>query len=231
VVAAPPSGTGGAPYGFRVGGPPLIGRNVGRELARRELAKPIYAQGVSLAERILARIARFLSRLFQQVNTTVPGGWWAVICLATLAVIVLGVVLTRLGPISLAHRSRGASLLDANAATARDHRERAQRLAAAGDWAAAIREILRAIARDLEERAILPPRAGRTADELALEAGRALPGCAGELWSAARVFDDVWYGEQPGTADGYAQLRRLDAAVRAAKPVPLEPASATGSAM
>jgi Domain of unknown function (DUF4129) len=231
VVAALRAGAGGAPYAFRVGGPPLIGRNAGRELARRELAKHIYHQGVSLTERILERIAGFLGRLFDQVNATVPGGWWAVVVLVALAVIVLGIVLTRLGPISLAHRAPGAPLLGTNIAAARDHRERAQQLAAAGDWAAAIREILRAMARDLEERAILPPRPGRTTDEFALEAGRALPRCAAELWSAARLFDDVWYGERPGTADGYARLTQLDAAVRAASPVPLEPAGAAGSAM
>ncbi|WP_449066361.1 DUF4129 domain-containing protein, partial [Planomonospora algeriensis] len=58
---------------------------------------------------------------------------------------------------------------------------------------------LRAVARDLEERAVVEELPGRTADELAAEAGRALPGFAGELAEAARLFDDVTYGDLPGT--------------------------------
>jgi Domain of unknown function (DUF4129) len=208
------------------GGPPLIGREAGRGLARRELSKPVYHQGSSLSQRILEKIAAFLRAIFQHANTTVPGGWWAIVILATLVVIILGIVLSRLGPIALGHRDRSRRVLGAQAMTAREHRELAQRLAAESNWAGAIREILRAIALDLEERAILPPRAGRTADELAAEAGSVLPDCADELTSAARLFDDVWYGQRPGTEEGYARLRRLDTAVGAARPVPLAPAGA-----
>ncbi len=147
--------------------------------------------------------------------------------LGALAVIILGAALARIGPISRAHRDRRGTLLGAGIATARDHRERADELAAAGNWSGAIRACLRAIARDLEERAILPSRAGRTADELAVEAGRALPGHAEELWSAARLFDDVCYGQRPGTPDGYARMRQLDAAIKSARPLPLQPAGTT----
>ncbi|MGE5288551.1 MAG: DUF4129 domain-containing protein [Micromonosporaceae bacterium] len=214
---------------FKAGGPPLIGRDTGRELARRELAKPIYHRGVSLAEQIYQKITNFLDTIFRHANASVPGGWWALVVLGTLAVIVLGVVLSRIGPIALGHRAGDRPLLGADVTTARGHRELARRLAATADWTGAIREILRAMALDLEERAILPPRPGRTADEFAMEAGRALPGYADDLMSAARLFDDVWYGGQPGTEDGYEELRRLDEAVGAARPVPLEPASAAGS--
>ena len=56
---------------------------------------------------------------------------------------------------------------------------------------------------------------GRTAGELAAEAGRALPALAAELTAAARVFDDVTYGEVPGTAEAYGILRdRLDDRLR-----------------
>jgi hypothetical protein len=229
VVTALLACTVAGPDAPRAGGPPLIGRDEGRGLARRELSKHIYHQGVPFSQRVLEKVASFLRTIFQHVNTTVPGGWWAVVVLAALVVIVLGVILTRLGPIALRHGDRGRWLLAAHTMTARDHRDLAERLAAEGDWASAIREILRAIALDLEERAILPPRAGRTADELAAEAGNALPECADELRSAARLFDDVWYGERPGTEEGYARLRRLDAAVGAARPVPLATASAAGS--
>jgi Domain of unknown function (DUF4129) len=229
VVIALPARPLAGPGAAGGGGPPLIGRDAARELARRELSKPAYHHGVPFLQRILGKIVSFLRTVFQHANTTVPGGWWAIVILAALVVIILGVILTRLGPVALGHRDRSRRILAAHAMTAREHRELAQHLAAERDWAGAIREILRAIAVDLEERAILPPRAGRTADELAAEAGSVLPGCADELRSAARLFDDVWYGERPGTREGYAMLRRLDAAVGAARPAPLEPAGAGGS--
>ncbi|RBQ16601.1 hypothetical protein DP939_29900 [Spongiactinospora rosea] len=111
--------------------------------------------------------------------------------------------------------------------TAAEHRAAAERHAADGRYAEAVRERLRAIARDLEERAVLDPGPGRTAAELAEEAGRALPAFATGLRSAARVFDDVTYGQLPGTAEGYAGLRDLDERIGKARPAAM--ASASGS--
>ena len=81
-----------------------------------------------------------------------------------------------------------------------------------------MRERLRAVVRSLEERAVLDERPGRTADEAAAEAGRALPGCAAGLRSAAVLFDEVWYGGRPAGPESYAALRDLDAQVQAARP-------------
>jgi hypothetical protein len=81
-----------------------------------------------------------------------------------------------------------------------------------------VRERLRAIVRSLEERAVLEPRPGRTADEAASEAGAALPDCAAGLRSAALLFDDVWYGGRPAGPEGDAALRELDDRVRSARP-------------
>ena len=91
-------------------------------------------------------------------------------------------------------------------------------LASAGDYAAAILEAVRGIARQLEERGILSPRLGRTADEIAAEAGLALPADAAALHDAARLFDDICYGERPGTADGYALVQSLDSRLQSARP-------------
>jgi hypothetical protein len=88
----------------------------------------------------------------------------------------------------------------------------------AGRHAEAIRERLRAIIRDLEERAILEPRVGRTADEVAAEAGAALPDVAADLARAARIFDEVWYGRRPATAEMAADLEHIDGRVQRARP-------------
>jgi len=198
-------------------GPALIGRDAGRELARSELAKPIYHQGGSLADRIFTGIISLLARILR--HAPLPGGRLALVGLAALGVLVVllvGVLLTRVAAIAPGDPSPPGEAV----ASARDHRARAERLAADRDWAGAIRECLRGIARDLEERGVLPPRAGRTADELAAEAGHALPGHTRELWSAARLFDDVHYGERPGTREGYLRLRALDEGLRAARGTP-----------
>ena len=51
---------------------------------------------------------------------------------------------------------------------------------------------------------------GRTATELAKDAGAALPDLAGELLQAADAFNDVTYGERPGTEPAYRMIADLD---------------------
>src|SRR6185437_11994579 len=97
-----------------------------------------------------------------------------------------------------------------------EHRLRAQQAAAAGRYDEAVRESLRAVARRLDERALVEPRPGRTADELAVEAGRLLPQLQSELVAGARTFDDVVYGPVTATAAHAEQLRRLDEQVETA---------------
>jgi hypothetical protein len=72
---------------------------------------------------------------------------------------------------------------------------------------------MRAVARELEERNVLAARPGRTADELAREAGAAIAAAATALRAAARSFDTVVYGRRDATADHYAQVRAADHAV------------------
>jgi hypothetical protein len=103
--------------------------------------------------------------------------------------------------------------------SARDYRRTASELAAAGDYAGAIVAGVRAIAADLDERAILPSQPGRTADELAAEAGRELPALAADLRAVTRLFDDVRYGGKEGTLAGHQLVSRVGEAVRAARPL------------
>jgi hypothetical protein len=140
-----------------------------------------------------------------------------VIALAALAVLAAAVILRWIGPVARPRARRGAPLLPDRPLSARDHRQEGERLAAAGDFAGAIVESLRAVALELEERGVLVPRVGRTADELAVEASAPLPGQAAGLRDAARLFDEVRYGGRAGTLAGYRRLRDLDAAVSQAR--------------
>jgi hypothetical protein len=77
---------------------------------------------------------------------------------------------------------------------------------------------MRAVVRALEERALLDIRPGRTADEAATEAGRALPAHRDRLRAAARDFDDVAYGGRSGSGPSYRRLAELDHALERSKP-------------
>ena len=197
------------------GAAPPIGRGAAQRLARTELSKAIYHPHESLSQRLLSAVNQWLSRFFNAANAA-PGGWWGLVALAAIAVIVIAIIMARIGPVTRRRRRADDQILGARTVTAREYRLRAERLASAGDYSAAILDCVRAIARQLEEQGVLAPRIGRTADEIANEAGRALPADADALRAAARLFDDVCYGQRQGTQDGYQRLHALDVTIAAA---------------
>ena len=180
----------------------MIGRHGGQRLARQELAE------IPWWQRVL--------NWFGHAGNAVPRGWFGLIVLAVLVVVAVGVALAWVRP-ARSRRRQDRAVLTGTVRTAADYRASAERLAATGDFTEAIIERVRAIAAELEERAILRPRPGRTADELAFQAGRHLPGLAADLTTAARLFDDVRYGGRSGTQAGYALVTRVDTDVRDAR--------------
>jgi hypothetical protein len=216
-------------------GVPLISGRAAQRLARAELAKPVYHPQPALTARLLHWAEVWLGRLFRAAQG-LPGGWWAVITLAVIAVVVAAIVLARIGPVARSQRAARALAPPGRALSAGDHRTAAGHLAGAGDFAGAICESVRAIAAELDERGVLRPRTGRTADEFAAEAGRALPPYATDLRGAALLFDEVRYGQRPGSRPGYERVAELDTRIMAsagrrapAAPVaPLAPAPADG---
>jgi type II secretory pathway pseudopilin PulG len=198
-------------------GGPLIGRHAGQRLAGNELAEMTFWQ----------RIANWLEHLPTHARLVVPGGWFGLIALAVLAVLAVTLVYFWVRP-TRTRRAQTESVLGSTSMSARDYRRSAERLAEAGDYAGAIVDGVRAIAADLEERSILPPRPGRTAGELAAEASRELPGQASDLRSAMRLFADVRYGDKEGSLAGYQLVSRVDRDVSAARPTA---ASASQSAL
>ncbi len=197
------------PSRWSLAGGPLIRRGQGQRLARKELAEMSFWQ----------RILHWFSRLLAGAGNAVPGGWFGLIVLAVLLAVAIVVVLWRVRP-ARAGRAAARAVLSGQPKTAMDYRQAAERLAAAGQYGPAIVAGARAIAAELDQRAILPPRPGRTADELAVEAGRELPGVAADLRAAMRLFDDVLYGDRDGSAAGYQMVVRVDADVRSARQAP-----------
>jgi hypothetical protein len=76
---------------------------------------------------------------------------------------------------------------------------------------------MRAVAATLEERGVLDRRPGRTAHEIAAEAGAARPQAAPALAAAASTFDAVVYGDRGALAADYEKVVAADDAVAATR--------------
>ncbi|HEX6446538.1 MAG TPA: DUF4129 domain-containing protein [Streptosporangiales bacterium] len=206
---------------MRLGVPVDVGRDEARRAAHRELGKAVYHQHEpSQFQRLLDRLLDWLSHLAGITSGTTASGWIGLVVVVLLVLGVVVLVWRRAGGLRRSRRRQQAALLETDTrVTAAQQRALAVRHAAAGEWAEAIRDRMRAIALGLEERALLDHRTGRTADEVATDAAAALPGHLGELREAARIFDDVWYGEHEATRAAYDRITRVDERVRDAKPV------------
>ncbi|MGC4910740.1 DUF4129 domain-containing protein [Streptomyces cyaneofuscatus] len=191
-----------------------------REAAESELSKPMYHENdPNILQRGLNHFWDWVAGVFDAAAGAAPGGPAG---LAVLALILIGLAAAlwwRLGIPQRSSRAPDALFESDGPRSAAQHRAAADAHAAALRWTEAVQERMRAIVRSLEERALLGPRPGRTADEAATEAGRALPAHAARLRSAARDFDDVTYGGRTAGQPTYLALRALDTELDEAKPV------------
>ncbi|CAN5202993.1 DUF4129 domain-containing protein [soil metagenome] len=192
-----------------------------------ELAKPEYAQAQpTWFDRLSAGFFDWLSSL----KFDIGDGFQAPV-LAVVGVVILAALVTAFlifGPPRLGRRSTVAgALFGKDDARGSDELRRAATAAArSGDWATAIEELFRALARGLAERTIVTTMPGTTAREFSVRAGDAFPQFAAQLTSVAAVFDGVRYLGAAGTEAGYRDLEQLETAVRAARPAQLEPVGA-----
>ncbi|MGW3624539.1 DUF4129 domain-containing protein [Streptomyces sp. NPDC000880] len=189
-----------------------------REAAERELSKPMYHENdPSLLQRALNRFWDWVGGIFDAASGATPGGPLGLLVVVLLVVGLIAALWWRLGT---PRRTPGTadSLFDDSPRSASEHRTAAEAHAAAGRWNQAVQEHMRAIVRSLEERTLLDPRPGRTADEAAAEAGRSLPDHADGLRASAREFDDVTYGGRTADQQAYLRLRDLDLELERAKP-------------
>ena len=194
-----------------------IDRDAAYEAAQRELSKPIYPKG-SLTDRFSEWLQELLYRILLR-GSSLPGGWLTIVVLLILASVALFVAIRIARRTMRTNRGGDYQLFGAGELSAAEHRAMAEQCAARGDWAAAIRHRLRAVARQLEQTGVLNPVPGRTANELARDAGQTIPRLGPELSSAATVFNDVTYGEVPGTQMAYQTIAALDEHLLAQPPV------------
>ncbi|MEW2573438.1 DUF4129 domain-containing protein [Streptomyces sp. NPDC047070] len=202
------------------GEPPVtVPRDPAREAARRELSKQMYHENdPSLLRRALDAFWKWVGELLDTASSATPGGGLGLLVVVLAVVALIGALWWRLGsprrgPVST------APLFDDRPRSAAEHRAAAEAHAAQGHWNQAVQERMRAVVRSLEERALLDPRPGRTADEAAAEAGRTLPGHTDRLRAAARDFDDITYGGRTAVPETYHRLTQLDQDLERTRPV------------
>jgi hypothetical protein len=194
---------------------PPITRSGAQHAAQHELAKQIYHRNSDpLAVRGLRAFGHLVDRILGSAVGHAPGGDLGALALVVIVVVLVVLVIRRVG-VPRRAAAVGAVLAGGEPVTAAEHRTRAERAAAAGDWHTAVIERMRAIARELEERDIVTGRAGRTATELAREAGALLPDLADRLEPAADTFNRVAYGGGRPEPDSLAILAAADEAVQA----------------
>jgi hypothetical protein len=201
----------------RAGVPVEPDRDLARRWAGEELAGREYR---AARPSLLARLMSWLRERLQDLP--VPDGPGSRLALLVVVLTVVGTVVyavQRSGGLRRQVRVSTEAIFGDPTRTAADHRSTAGTAERDEDWRTAVVERFRAVTRELEERAVLVPHPGRTADEVALEAGSWLPDLADRLRHGAGVFDDVHYGDQPASADEATALRELDDAVRRARPV------------
>lgn len=190
-----------------------------REAAESELSKPMYHENdPNFLQRALNEFWDWVTGVLDAAAGAAPGGPAG---LAVLVIVVIGLVAAlwwRLGTPQRTPRSADALFDSHSPRSAAQHRATAETHAAALRWTEAVQERMRAIVRSLEERALLDPRPGRTADEVAAEVGRTLPEYTARLRAAARSFDDVTYGGRTADQPAYLSLRILDLELDEAKP-------------
>jgi hypothetical protein len=92
----------------------------------------------------------------------------------------------------------------------------ADRLAAEGRYAEAIRERLRESVNVLTRSRVIAPDPAWTAHEVATMASANRPAVGAPLSGATDIFSEVWYGHRPAGPDEDARMRRLTAEVKAA---------------
>jgi hypothetical protein len=194
-------------------------RGTARDWAVQELTRQEYQDAQpGLGERALRWLWDLINRA--ELGGSAP----PVPALILISVVVAAVIfyaVRRSGGLHRTARRKSAAVLPVTATTAADHRAAAERHAQAEQWDLAVVERFRAIARELEERALLSPQPGRTAREVARDGGSALPDLGPDLLRAADWFDEVSYGHRSVGAPAEQAVRTLDERVRTARAVPV----------
>ncbi len=190
-----------------------------RELLINELAKPQYqAAKPTLFDQLARAFWDWLNSLTIGGVEGPPALGLGIILVLVAAAIVVAILVFGLPRLNRRSAVAGSLFGDDDARDAAHLRRDAEAAAAAGDWATAIAEMFRAVARGLAERTVLTTTPGTTASGFATRAGAAFPSLSEEFVASARAFDEVRYLGRAGTREQYEAVAALESRARGLRP-------------
>jgi len=191
----------------------------GQEWLRDELAKPEYEAAKPIwFDRLSQAIFEWLAGLGGDGDSGPPGAGLLIILVIVAVVVLVAFLIFGLPRINRRSRITGTLFGDDDARTAAAMRKAAEDAARRNDYALAIAEMFRAIARGLAERTVLTTSPGTTAHDFAARAGTAFADHKIALDVAAIAFDEVRYLDGDGSAEQYAAVAALETELRTARP-------------
>lgn len=194
-----------------------------RQLLAEELAKQEYqAAKPTWFDQLLGGVNDWLNSL-EFGGTQGPPAFGMLVLLVVIGLLlVIAFLIFGLPRLNRRSAVSGSLFGEDDARTAAQMRVAGEAAAARSDWADAIAELYRSIARGLAERTVLSTSPGTTAHDFATRASTAFPSRAADLAASASAFDEVRYLGGSGSREQYELVERLERALRTAKPVALE---------
>lgn len=192
-------------------------------LLQEELAKAEYQRAKpTWWDQLVGSFTDWLNSLSVGNAQGPPAFGLLVVLVIVIAVLVVAFLVFGLPRLNRRSTVTGSLFGDDDERSAAQMRSAAEAAASRNDWATAIAEMFRSIARGLAERTILSTSPGTTAHAFAGRAAKVFPQQFDELSAAAAAFDEVRYLGRPGSADQYQVVDQLERRLRAAKAVSLE---------
>jgi hypothetical protein len=199
--------------------PVLPGAQEARRWAAEELAKAEYRDAApSWLDTLWRNFLDWLQSLGGSPGDAAPVPS-PVIAVVVAAIIAAAIILAR--PRRHARARQPKDVFESEPAmAASDYRDRAAAAAGAGKWGDAVVDRFRAVVRRAEDRAILDPQPGRTADEAARALSFPFNSEAVRLARAAATFDGIRYGNRAAGSGDYQEMVELDTILDGMKPAP-----------
>lgn len=194
-------------------------REEARKWAVDELSKPVYrdAQPDWLAD-LWRQFLEWL-RSLGSGDPAVDSGAAVPIIGVTIVVLIAAAILLARPRLNARRRPPAGDEVDADPSISpAEYRRRAEAAAARSDWRTAVVEQFRAIVRSAEDRTVIDPLPGRTADEVTGQLAGAFGMHAAELRQAAGLFDAIRYGSAEASARDHNGMIALDQLLVSAKP-------------
>lgn len=186
-----------------------------RSWLESELSKAEYHQQ-SLLERLQAWLMELWAHLTAAASGASGLSMAAAVTLALVVIALACVVVPRIRRTPAVRRDHKA-VLHPQQVSADEHRSRAEAALAAGDYAEAVVEAMRALARRMVDRGVLEETPGSTAHEIAVAVAEAFPAEKPRLLTAAGLFDAVQYGGESATAEQASSILALHDDLRRAR--------------